>query len=161
MGLVLRDARPVGAATGRPCSGSSGRVAGEPDSSPFLPSQGSPAASFQPALPCSPTASPTSAARRTLPQRGSPGEGERVGGGSSGHSSALSRVPSPWRSFSPSVQDFRGRSAWDRQTHEQMDRLAGGKLGERWLLPWPCHPTSPGSVLENRCPPCPVPEPVP
>lgn len=160
MGLVPRAARPVRASTGRPCSGSSGRVAGEPDSSPSLPSQGSPGASFQPALPCSPAASPILQLGGPY-LREAPLERVKEWGGSSGHSSALSRVPSPWRSFSPSVQDFCGRSAGDRQTHEQTDRIAGGKLGERWLLPWPCHPTSPGSALENCCPPCPVPEPVP
>lgn len=155
MGLVPRVAWPVGAATGRPCSGSSGRVAREPDSSPSLPSQGSPGASFQPAHLCSPTASPTSAARRTLPQRGAPGEGERVGG-SSGHTSALSRVPSSWRSFSPSVQDFRGLSPpsptrGDRQTLEQMDRLAGwgGNSGSDGFYFGPATATSQARLWRN------------
>ena len=130
-----------------------GTVAGEPDYSPPLPSQGSPGPSFQPTHPYSPTTCPTSAARRSLPQRDAPGEGERVGG-SFGHTSALGRVPSLWCSFSPSVGGF-----WERGPHRTdrfMNRCIDSweeNLGSDGFYLGPAKATSPDLGLEKRCPP--------
>lgn len=130
MGLVSRDAWPVGAATGRPGGGRSGRGRGDPASSPSRPSQGSPGPGLQPAPPGCPPARP-SLRWEDPPSARRPWRGRRRGG-----------PPITNALGGPCAFPPRSRPSGDvgrtGQTHEQMDRLQGGKIGERWLLPWPC-----------------------
>lgn len=87
------------------------------------------------------------------------------GVGSSGHTSAMSPVPSPWCSFYPRAQDFWGRSPLphpqDRQIHERMEDLRVENSGSNSFYLALAIATSPGSAWEKRSPPCPVSEAVP